>query len=95
MTYETSVVEAGLREEARKKFEEFVRVCGDLTAGMDLPERLELGAYVAEGRRLLHGDVPPPAPPPGSNVRPIRKFIGPLIKRSIFDLGSNPTGEQA
>jgi hypothetical protein len=61
VTYETDPVLAGLRAKAREQLSELDTTIQQLGPGMDLDSRLELGAPVAELRRLLHGDSAPPA----------------------------------
>lgn len=54
-------MEAALRASARSLLGELDEVVRQISRTADLDERLELSAWVCEGRRLLHGDEPPPA----------------------------------
>lgn len=82
-----NAMECALRALARAKLEELDHLAQRLAGHVDLCAALELGAYIAEGRRLFHGDEAPPAPALAANVRPIRKHVGPLIKkRNLLDI---------
>lgn len=54
-------MEAALRASARSLLGELDRVVQQLGPSFDLDERLEIGAPIAELRRLLHSDAAPPA----------------------------------
>lgn len=53
--------EAAIRAACRSLLAELDRNVQQLGPFVDFPERLELGAPIAELRRLLHGDSAPPA----------------------------------
>ena len=85
MTYEPSAVLSMLRARAREKLAELEPSVVAQHVMVDFDQRIELTTWLAEGRRLLHGDVPPEARPADPKVRPLRLMVGPAFKkRSLF-----------
>jgi hypothetical protein len=101
-TFEANAVEMALRAKARAVLEELDLVVRQLAAGLDVAERVEHGAYIAEGRRLFHGDVAPEAPALPANVRALRRDLGVRFKRrplfdesATYDSQPKPSPERA
>jgi len=70
-----------LRARAREKLAELEPSVVAQHVMVDFDQRIELTTWLAEGRRLLHGDVAPEARPADPKVRPLRIAATPKFKK--------------